>query len=160
MTADPTTIEAIWRDHHDELLRSVAARVTASWQVIEDACQTAWMRLCDIPELRLESVGGWLFTVARREAIHLARREARERSLERHCEETGTEPQARCDLDAAVRAREALSVLAALPERQRTDLALLVAGFSYREIGALRGATYTNVNKQIAKARAGVRDAH
>lgn len=55
-------------------------------------------------------------------------------------------------------AREALSILASLPERQRADLSLLVAVFSYREIAQMTGGrTHTNVNKHIAKARARVR---
>ena len=53
---------------------------------------------------------------------------------------------------------DALQILADLPERQRTDLTLLVAGYSYNEIAKLTGGrTYTNVNKHIAKARARVR---
>ena len=49
------------------------------------------------------------------------------------------------------------ALLAALPDRQRDDLTLLVAGFSYDEIAELTGGrTYTNVNKHIAKARARV----
>jgi DNA-directed RNA polymerase specialized sigma24 family protein len=55
-------------------------------------------------------------------------------------------------------AREALTLLAGLPERQRADLTLLVAGFSYREIAQMTGGrTHTNVNKHIAKARSRVR---
>ena len=55
-------------------------------------------------------------------------------------------------------AREALRALASLRPRQRRDLALLVGGFSYREIRCLTGPrTDTNVTKHIAKARAGVR---
>jgi ParB/RepB/Spo0J family partition protein len=47
---------------------------------------------------------------------------------------------------------------AGLPERQRADLTLLVAGFSYAEIRELTGGrTYTNISKRLAKARACVR---
>jgi DNA-directed RNA polymerase specialized sigma24 family protein len=61
-------------------------------------------------------------------------------------------------IDGALEAREALRVLAALPARQRDDLALFVAGFSYREIAQITGGrTHTNVNKQLAKARARIR---
>ncbi len=48
--------------------------------------------------------------------------------------------------------------MAELPERQRRDLVLRVAGFSYREIAELTGGrTYTNVNKHLRKARARIR---
>lgn len=47
-----------------------------------------------------------------------------------------------------------MRLFAALPERQRSTLTLRVAGFRYAEIQRLRGnATYTNVNKQLVKAR-------
>ena len=61
-------------------------------------------------------------------------------------------------IDDNLEAREALKILASLPDRQRTDLTLLVAGYSYNEIAELTGRrTYTNVNKHIAKARASIR---
>ena len=45
---------------------------------------------------------------------------------------------------------EALRTLASLPERQRSDLTLKVAGYSYEEIRALTpGRTFTNVNKSL-----------
>ena len=37
-------------------------------------------------------------------------------------------------IDDLLDAREALEILAGLPDRQRTDLSLLVAGFGYLEI--------------------------
>jgi DNA-directed RNA polymerase specialized sigma24 family protein len=61
-------------------------------------------------------------------------------------------------IDDILEARESLKILANLPDRQRADLTLLVAGFSYRDIMEMTGGrTYTNVNKHIAKARARVR---
>jgi DNA-directed RNA polymerase specialized sigma24 family protein len=61
-------------------------------------------------------------------------------------------------LDDSVEALEALRQLAALPERQRTDLALKIAGYSYKEIqNRTPGRTMTNVNKSLAKARARIR---
>ena len=61
-------------------------------------------------------------------------------------------------IDDTLEAREALRVLAELPARQRDDLTLFVAGFSYREIAQITGGrTYTNVNKHLAKARARIR---
>jgi len=45
-------------------------------------------------------------------------------------------------------------VLASLPRKQRRYLALKVASHSCREICALTGASYTNVNKHLGSARA------
>ena len=56
-----------------------------------------------------------------------------------------------------VDARQALVALAALPVGQREDLALLIGGFSYREIAANDGVgrSVNNVNKHLTKARTG-----
>jgi DNA-directed RNA polymerase specialized sigma24 family protein len=52
----------------------------------------------------------------------------------------------RVAIDETIEARRALERLAELPPRQRRDLALRVAGFSYREIAKITGGrTYTNV---------------
>jgi DNA-directed RNA polymerase specialized sigma24 family protein len=48
--------------------------------------------------------------------------------------------------------------LARLKPDQRTGLGLLGAGFSYREIGRLRGWTYTKVNRCIREGRAALRE--
>jgi hypothetical protein len=49
-------------------------------------------------------------------------------------------------IDDILEAHEALEVIASLPARERADLTLLVAGFSYAEIAELTGGrTYTNV---------------
>jgi DNA-directed RNA polymerase specialized sigma24 family protein len=64
----------------------------------------------------------------------------------------------RVTIDDTIEARRALRSLAELPERQRQDLLLRVAGFNYREIAQITGArTYTNVNKSLVKARAHIR---
>jgi DNA-directed RNA polymerase specialized sigma24 family protein len=61
-------------------------------------------------------------------------------------------------LDDAIEARRALERLAELPPHQRRDLALRVAGFTYREICKITGGrSYTNVNKHLRKARARIR---
>jgi len=52
----------------------------------------------------------------------------------------------RVTIDDALEARRALGRLAELPARERQDLSLRVAGFSYREIAQITGCrTYTNV---------------
>jgi DNA-directed RNA polymerase specialized sigma24 family protein len=64
----------------------------------------------------------------------------------------------RVTLDDAIEARRALRLLAGLPTRQREDLSLFIAGFTYAEIRELTGGrSYTNVDKHLKKARARVR---
>lgn len=55
-------------------------------------------------------------------------------------------------IDDAIEARRALRRLAELPERQRQDVTLRVAGFSYTEIREITGGrTYTNVISGAAR---------
>jgi DNA-directed RNA polymerase specialized sigma24 family protein len=106
------------------------------------------------------SIFGWLYVVATREALRLCQRDRRDLHLETMLP-PGSWDAAIADpssMDDILEAREALEILAGLPERQCAYLTLLVAGFTYIEIAQLTGGrTYTNVTKHIAKARARVR---
>jgi DNA-directed RNA polymerase specialized sigma24 family protein len=106
------------------------------------------------------AIFAWLKVVAVREAFRLCRAEQGAGHLEYLDTADGWEAviAAPTTLDDIVEVRQALELVAELPERQRDDLALLVAGFSYREIAELTGGrTLTNINKQLAKARARLR---
>jgi DNA-directed RNA polymerase specialized sigma24 family protein len=63
-------------------------------------------------------------------------------------------------LDDALEALDALRALAALPQRQRDDLTMKIAGYSYEEIRILTGGrSFTSVNKSLARARRRIRQA-
>jgi len=149
----------LYRRHHRDLQRAVAHAVNAPRELIEDACQNAWAIM-----LRAQpdpiSIFGWLYVVATREAFRLCERDRRDIPLDAMLPAGAWDaaiPDA-LSIDDILEAHEALEILASLPDRQRADLALLVAGFNYNEIAELTGGrTYTNVNKHIAKARARVR---
>jgi DNA-directed RNA polymerase specialized sigma24 family protein len=149
----------LYRRHHDDLRRAVAHAVNAPRELIDDACQNAWTIMLRAQPDRT-TIFGWLYVVATREAFRLCARERRHTHLEAMLTD-GSWDAVITDgfsIDDILEAREALQVLASLPDRQRADLTLLVAGFSYREIAQLTGGrTYTNVNRHIAKARARVR---
>jgi RNA polymerase sigma factor (sigma-70 family) len=151
--------DELYRRHHRELHRAVAHAVNAPRELIEDACQNAWAMLLRAQPERI-SIVGWLYVVATREAFRLRERDRRHLHLEAMLP-AGSWDAVIADafsIDDILEAREALEILASLPDRQRADLTLLVAGFSYIEIAELTGGrTYTNVNKHIAKARARVR---
>jgi DNA-directed RNA polymerase specialized sigma24 family protein len=151
--------DELYRRHHRDLQRAVAHAVNAPRELVEDACQNAWAILLWAQPDRT-SIFGWLYVVATREAFRLCECERRHVHLETMVA-AGSWEAVIADafsIDAILEAREALGVLASLPDRQRADLALLVAGFSYVEIAELTGGrTYTNVNKHLAKARARVR---
>ncbi|MDQ5831966.1 MAG: hypothetical protein M3550_02770 [Actinomycetota bacterium] len=150
----------LYRRHHRDLVRAVARVVDAPCELIEDACQTAWAILLRSQPERY-AIFGWLRVVAIHEAYRLSAIERRDARLERLTSDSGDWAEATADphsLDTLLEARQALRILAGLPERQRNDLALLVAGYSYREIADMTGGrTYTNVNKVLVKAHARLR---
>jgi DNA-directed RNA polymerase specialized sigma24 family protein len=133
--------------------------VNAPRELIEDACQNAWAILLRAQPDR-PSVFGWLYVVAIREAFRLCERDRRHLLLDTVLPAGSWDAVIAdaCSIDDILEAREALELLAALPDRQRVDLTLLIAGFRYVEIAERTGGrTYTNVNKHIAKARARLR---
>jgi DNA-directed RNA polymerase specialized sigma24 family protein len=150
--------EELYRRHHRDLQRAVAHVVHAPRELIEDACQTAWVVLLRTQPERY-AVLAWLRVVAIHEAYRLSAIERREARLERLRPDDGDWHDAMVDsrsLDDALEALEALRTLATLPDRQRTDLALKVAGYSYEEIRLLTpGRTFTNDEPAPARGRAG-----
>ena len=154
--------DALYRRHHRNLQRAVARAVNAPRELIEDACQTAWTILVRRQPDRA-SVFAWLYVVAIHEAYRLSAIERRELHLEDLAIEDDWETilAGRVTVEDQLEALEALRALAALPDRQRQDLSLRVAGFSYCEIAAMTGGrTYTNVNKHLVKARTAIRRAN
>lgn len=151
--------DELYRRHHRDLQSAVARTVNAPRELIEDSCQFAWMTLLATQPERT-SIAGWLYVVATRHARRLCALDRRAARLEDLGHPTGWESVIAdaLSLEDVVEAHEALAILAGLPERQRADLTLLVAGFSYEEIRELTGGrTLTNVSKHLAKARAHIR---
>ncbi|UTI64886.1 sigma-70 family RNA polymerase sigma factor [Paraconexibacter antarcticus] len=146
----------LYRRHHRDLERAVARSVRAPRELIEDACQMAWMTLLRTQPERLATFA-WLRRVAINEVYrlsHIERRDARLDATSDRCQ-ASADPNA---LEKQLLAREALHALSTLPERQRRDLTLHVAGHSYTEIAELTGGrTYTNVAKTLRKAKARIR---
>ncbi len=142
-------------DAHQVALRcAVRHAVNAPEACIEDACASAWLQFLRHQPNRA-TVFAWLRTVAVREAWRLSRRERRDAHLEEipaweeiHGSDT-TQP--------AVDAHQVLHAVAGLPARQRRYLTLLISGHSYQEIADSTGATRTNVNKHLTRARATLR---
>jgi RNA polymerase sigma factor (sigma-70 family) len=149
----------LYQRHHRALVRAVSRAIDTTPELVEDACQTAWTILLRRQPER-NSLCGWLYVVALREAYRLAAIERRDAHLEDLHARVAWDSRVADDatLDNHVEAREALEALANLPEGQRRDFTLLIAGFSYGEIAATTaGRTYTNVSKHLAKARARIR---
>jgi hypothetical protein len=150
----------LYRRHHRHLHRAVAHAVNAPRELIEDACQTAWAILLRTQPDR-HTIFAWLRVVAIHEAYRLSTIERRttrlasRRADHRDGEDLIADPHT---LDVALGALEALRTMAALPGRQRDDLTLKIAGYTYNEIRILTGGrTFTNVSKSLVKARARIR---
>ena len=157
---------ALYREHAAALYRIVRAAVCGPDQLVEDACQTAWLILLRRQPGR-QSVLPWLITVAIREAYRLSRRERRDVRLEDLVALDGAAGEvdgwqsllpAPATVEQSIEARTALETLAALPARQRRYMALFVAGYRYQEIVAICGVTYPNVNKHLVTGRARLRE--
>ena len=142
----------LFHQHHRDLHRAIARRVNGSTQLVEDACQFAWMRLIDSQPDR-DKVFGWLYVVALHEAYRLSGVERRDAHLDCLPSRDGdwttlmTDPRT---IDLVLEAREALRAVAALPERQRNDFARHVGGHSYREIAG-RDASHLHQRRQDAR---------
>src|SRR3954467_7312324 len=113
--------DELYRRYHRNLQHAVAGAVRAPSELIEDACQTAWMIMLRTRP-QCHCAFAWLRAV--HEAYHLTaieRQNATVASVAPRSEDLRHIADQR-SLDDAVEALEALRRLASLPERQRTDL--------------------------------------
>ncbi len=156
----------LYERHRRDLLNVVRRRVNISEDLIEDACQHAWSMLLSTQPDRGPALFGWLLTVAVREGYMLSAREGRTESLDspahrdHRSRTTAADRLPACTtIDDTLEARRALRALASLKPRQQRYAALQVAGHSYAEIAAAEHATYTNVNKHLARAHDELRQA-
>lgn len=146
--------EALFRAHHAKLVHTVRRAAGVSDQAAEDACSFAWMQLLRYQPDR-PTVFAWLVTVAVRNAWRTGRSTRGVDSLDAigDWEQLLGEDVAAAALDA----RAALRDLAALPDRQRRYLTMHIAGYSYTEIAHRHDATFTNVAKNLHRARRNMR---
>jgi len=150
-----TAVTRLYEREASRLIRRVSAVVVADQAVVEDACAFAWMTLARRKDVDTASdtTAAWLFVVAQREAWRIAR------------EETATVvdatdvdvPALGAETEDTVAAREALDMLDQLTPQQRDVMRLFVAGYSYTEIAAALGVTYTYVNRHLSAGRKALR---
>jgi len=158
--------EQLFRTHNEMLVRITTRAAAGSRATAEEACQFAWLALMKSQPDR-DRAFPWLIVVARHRAWQLMRQVRREIPSDGpQTKEEGDVAQALGEriadpvsLELRLEAREALRAVARLPERQRRPLALKLAGYSYQEICALTGRSYTNVNKHLGRARLGLQEA-
>jgi RNA polymerase sigma factor (sigma-70 family) len=126
-------------------------------ELVEDAVADAWLICANRwDSVDVETVGGYVFTVARHELGRLVAKRARQmpssdETLERLAagESVGGDEHIE-RLDVSARAQRILAVLR--PREQRVMVGRAI-GLTYDEIAAATGTTYTNVNKHLSSGR-------
>lgn len=138
------------------LERVVRARVRGPAAAVEDACAFAWEQLLRYQPERSEALFAWLVTVAIHEGWRLVRIERRQAAA--GPAQLDSSPGPERELEARMRALEALKALAALRPVERRLLALRAAGYSYRELMEIERRSYTWVNRHLTRGSRRLRE--
>jgi RNA polymerase sigma factor (sigma-70 family) len=145
------------------MLRGVARSYRLSPADVDDAVQTAWLRLVDnIARVREPAaIGGWLTMTTRRECLRLLRGAVRERPSDDPALGDGTasaEPER--VLIAAERRAALRRALATLPERQRRLMTLFLTdpSMEYCTVGARLAMPMGSIGPTRARGLARLRD--
>jgi RNA polymerase sigma factor (sigma-70 family) len=152
MSARADQIAALYAEQARLVQRQVARRVNAPTAVIEDACQTAWERLCTHPGVEpvAPSAVKWLVVTAMREAW----RRAGGREIPTDLGEPISDAPSPLEQTIAHEHSDELRhQLRGLTDRQRQFLALQGAGLTYAEIAERTGTTLRTVERQILRGR-------
>lgn len=153
----------LYRVLSGRLERIVRRGVKLPDPVIEDACQFAWSRLVDhAHRVERETALGWLVKTAIHEALRAARQGTHELSLEAAIEERGDDrafAAASPGPDELCEQHERLAAIGALAVRHQRLLWLRGLGLSYTEVARHEACTPRTVQRQLVRARRGVRAA-
>jgi RNA polymerase sigma factor (sigma-70 family) len=146
----------LYADLQPKLWRILVSNLRMTDDVLEDACQSAWIWLMQ----GRDSVApgnelGWLSTTATREALNVQRRRSAIVPLDQ-----GDEPVQLADFrttapepDQALEIREKLAEVRSLPVRQQRIVWLQGLGYEYSEIAAVTGESRRTVERQLSRAR-------
>ncbi|MGI9021255.1 MAG: RNA polymerase sigma factor [Solirubrobacterales bacterium] len=165
-----TAIAAPARANAAELLASHRAALTRRarrFSLCADDAEDALQRSIEILLTRHSTLDRarllpWMLTVVGREALAVRRRRLRELSATADVSEALAAAQSERPgpmerLERRERVSRAARLLARLKPQERRALALQAEGYSYAEIQAITGWTYTKVNRCLAEGRARLR---
>ena len=141
----------LYRNHAREVYR-FALYLSGDPALAEDIVSEAFLRIWDsVAVVRMESVRGYLFTIARNVFLHDLRRKRKQDPLgdnHRVAETVVREIESKEDL------RDTLAVLQTLPETDRAALLLRAQeGVSYEEIARVLGISLSSAKVKIHRAR-------
>lgn len=138
-----------------------AARITGDPHRARDVVQDTFLRLCEQDRQALDGhLAEWLYTVCRRRALDVQRKEHRMRAtLPEKLEARANQHPP----DDAVESREShesvLTAISLLPDKQQEVLRLkFQSGLSYREIAGVTGLSVSNVGYLLHVALKKVRE--
>jgi DNA-directed RNA polymerase specialized sigma24 family protein len=163
-TARRDAVGAYYAAHARWLERVVGRRAKVPHATVQEACQTAWLKLVRRPDITLDGRGlQWLIVVATHEAWRSGTTPERPAGTFIGCASdhdlAWEEPPgpASDPLELAI-AHELhnrrVEQLSHAKPREATVLFLQAAGYSYTELQQLTGATYTAVNRRLTEGRA------
>jgi RNA polymerase sigma factor (sigma-70 family) len=155
MSARTAQIAALYAQQARFVQRQVARRANAPTAVIEDACQTAWERLCTHPDVEpvAPSAVRWLVVTAMHEAWRRAAAREIPTDLTDLGEPIGDAPSPLDQTIAHEDTDELRDQLRRLTDRQRQFLALQAAGLTYAQIAERTATTLRTVERQILRGR-------
>ncbi len=141
----------LYRNHAREVYR-FALCLSGDPALAEDIVSETFLRVWDsAATVRMETVRGYLFTIARHVFLHDLRRKRRQDSLEDHHSVAATVLR---ELESKDDLRDTLAALQSLPETDRTALLLRAQeGISYEEIARVLGLSLSSVKVKIHRAR-------
>jgi RNA polymerase sigma factor (sigma-70 family) len=154
--ADMEEVAQLFLEQSLRIRRMVRSQARGSEQLVEDACQLAWLRLVQRrARIRRETAPAWLVRTAIHEAFRQMRRDARDLSLETWSEEDADQPARRTPplLDELAEQRSRLEAIGSLPERQQRLMWLQALGLTYTEMAGHTGTTRRTVDRQLVRAR-------
>jgi DNA-directed RNA polymerase specialized sigma24 family protein len=138
--------------HHARLHRQLVSRLGGEHDIAEEACTLAWVQLLRLQPQRSDTLGGWLYVTAKHEAYRILQQRARE---DGGGVAVGGESAPRApDPFEALTHRDRLALMGHLSAPQRLTVSLRAAGYSYKEISAATGRTYTWVNRHLTEGTA------
>jgi RNA polymerase sigma factor (sigma-70 family) len=147
----------LYESYNPLLARRVRAVVRGVSEAnVEDACAFAWMQFLRHQPDRDRNWRAWLATVASREALQLHRREAGHVDPDRAPEPVDRRPSPQLEHFTV---REALMVVAGVPQRRREAAVLRLVGLKYTEIAEALGVSPSRVNRLLDEASADMRKA-
>jgi RNA polymerase sigma-70 factor (ECF subfamily) len=152
-TADAWVREALAR-HEAPLLHYATRLLLGDRERARDAVQETFARLCqqDPAEVSARQRPEWLFTVCRRVALDIRRKEARMAPLDESLAQAqrSPAPSPAESLERRETSAQVRQALAALSETQQEVLRLKFQnGFSYKEIARVTGLSVSHVGVQL-----------